>query len=197
MRLDAIQPNNGPENDVDLPGVTRLLHHRVAHSLVDGIAVLGASGGAEDVTDGEALLVLGDLQPCLTDLLWDLLAVEVRQSEAELVGEGGAVYPGEGGTTDPLQPGLTLGLGHRQADRHTLRHLNLPTHLHLGLPALHSVHLHTALLGVEGTLRQAHIEAEVLSWLTLLLTLLLVHCPEKRRTDQSPDQAIQTCRGTL
>ena len=66
------------------------LNTSLANLLGDSVALLGVDGVADDVTDGEALLVLTDLQLGLTDLVWDILAVELRHRDTLLGGDGGA-----------------------------------------------------------------------------------------------------------
>lgn len=160
-----------------LPGAARLLLDSVTNSLVDRVAALLLGAATDDVTHGEALLVLGDLQPGLAHLLGHVLAVEVGQSEAELLCEGRAVRPGHWGATHLLQPHLALLLRHCHTPGLALRDLNVPAHLHVGLPALGGVHLDTLLLSLGGTLRLGDGQTEVSAWLTLRVTLLLQHGP--------------------
>ena len=67
----------------------------LANFLGDSVTLLGVDGVADDVTDGEALLVLTDVQLGLTDLVGDLLAVELWHLDTLLRGDrgaGGGVY---------------------------------------------------------------------------------------------------------
>ena len=52
--------------------------------VLDSLALLGLDRGADDVTDREALLVLGHLQPGLTHLVRNILAHQVRNTETLL-----------------------------------------------------------------------------------------------------------------
>ena len=62
----------------------------LANILGDCAALLGVDSTADDVTDREALLVLGDLQLGVTCLVRDLLTVHVWDGQTLLRGDGGA-----------------------------------------------------------------------------------------------------------
>ena len=75
----------------------------------DSLTLFGGDSIADDITDSEALLVLGYLQPGLTQLVRNILAHQVRDSEALLLGDRGALLLFDGGA-DLLHSRVTLGL---------------------------------------------------------------------------------------
>ena len=116
---------------------------------------------AEEVTDSEALLAPGDLQPGLADLLSNILADDVRDLDTLLLRDGGALgglhlgahllHPlPAGDLLDHLLPWLALSSLHEAA------------HLGLGLGADNLRDLDTLVLSVGGAALLMHSQAQIL-----------------------------------
>lgn len=144
------------------------------------MAILGVDRFTDHVTDREALLMGSNLQPCLANLIRNLLTDDVRDLYALLLGDGGALgalhlaahllHPlPAGDLLDHLLSGFALSRLHEAAN------------LGLGLGADNLRDLDTLILSVGGAVLLMYSETEILVAVGALLVIrglthLLVLC---------------------